>query len=70
MSIHPTMTNEDLYLIIKALREIVENIDVLQTEYTYDVNKNEFFHKFAGGKEKERVMSWFDLSQKESIEID
>ena len=70
MSIHPTMTKEDLYLIIKALREIVENIDVLQTEYTYDVNKNEFFHKSADGKEKERVMSWFDLSQKESIEID
>ncbi len=70
MSIHPTMTNEDLYLIIKALREIVENIDKLQTEYTYDIYKNEYFHISADGKEKERVKSWFDLSQKESIEID
>ena len=26
MSIHPTMTNEELYLIINALKEIVKNI--------------------------------------------
>ena len=50
------------------LREIVENIDEWQKDYTYDIYKNEFFHISADGKEKERVKSWFDLSQKEAVE--
>ena len=70
MSIHPTMTNEELYLIINALKEIVKNIDTWQSDYTYDIQKNELFHISADGKEKERVKQWFDLSQKESVEID
>jgi len=70
MSIHPTMTNDELYLIINALKEIVANIDKWEKDYTYDIHKNEFFHISMNGSEKERVKSWFDLSQKESVEID
>jgi len=70
MSIHPTMTNDELYLITNALREIVENIDSWQNDYTYNIHKNEFFHISSDGLEKDRVKSWFDLSQKESVEID
>jgi hypothetical protein len=64
------MTNEELYLVTNSIKEIVENIDAWQTDYTYDIHKNEFFHISADGKETERVKDWFDLSQKESIEID
>jgi hypothetical protein len=64
------MTNEELYLITNALKEIVTNIDRWQKDYTYDIHKNEFFHISMNGSEKERVKSWFDLSQKESVEID
>ena len=70
MSIHPTMTDEELHLIINSIKEIVENIDEWQNDYSYDIHKNEFFHISTNGAEKERVKDWFDLSQKESIEID
>ena len=70
MSIHPTMTNEELYLITNALAEIVENIDTWENDYTYDIQKNELYHISTDGKEKERVKEWFDLSQKESVELD
>jgi hypothetical protein len=70
MSIHPTMTNKELYLVTNSIKEIVENIGAWQTDYTYDIHKNEFFHISADGKEQERVKNWFDLSQKESVEID
>jgi hypothetical protein len=48
----------------------VANIDKWQKDYNYDIHNNEFYHISADGLEKERVKSWFDLSQKESIEID
>ena len=70
MSIHPTMTNDELYLITNALKEMVANISRWEKDYTYDVHKNEFFHISSNGKEKDKVKSWFDLSQKESVEID
>jgi selenocysteine lyase/cysteine desulfurase len=70
MSIHPTMTNEELYLITNAIDETVKNIETWQKDYTYDVNKNEYFHFSMDGKEKDKVKSWFNLSQKESLEID
>ncbi|KAA0266052.1 MAG: hypothetical protein EDM75_00755, partial [Chlorobiota bacterium] len=70
MSIHPTMTNDELYLITNAIKEIVENIDKWQKDYTYDIHKNEYLHNSSNGEDKKRVKSWFDLSQKESIEKD
>ncbi len=70
MSIHPTMTNEELYLITNAIDETVKNIDSWQKDYTYDVNKNEYFHFSMDGKEKDKLKSWFNLKQKESFEID
>ena len=70
ISIHPTMTDEELYFIIDALKETVENINAWQKNYSYDLRKNEYFHNSLDGKERDRVKSWFDLSQKESVEID
>jgi len=70
MSIHPTMTNDELYLITNAIKEIVENVEEWQKDYTYDIHKNEFYNNSTIGSEKDRVKSWFDLSQKESVEID
>jgi hypothetical protein len=70
MSIHPSMTNDELHFIIIAINEVIENIDEWQNDYTYDIHKNEYFHNSSNGKESERVKSWFDLSQKESVEID
>ncbi|MBT8377789.1 MAG: aminotransferase class V-fold PLP-dependent enzyme [Ignavibacteria bacterium] len=70
MSIHPTMTNEELNFITNAIDETVKNIGDWQNDYSYDINKNEYFHISMDGKEKEKVKSWFTLSHKESVEID
>jgi selenocysteine lyase/cysteine desulfurase len=70
MSIHPTMTNEELYFITNAIGETVKNIEKWQNDYSYDVNKNEYFHISMDGKDKDKVKSWFNLSKKESIEIE
>jgi len=44
MSIHPTMTDDELNLIIDALKQIVENIEEWKKDYTYDQHKNEYFN--------------------------
>jgi len=44
MSLHPTMTNEELHLIVNAIQKIVYNIDVWQKDYRYDISTNEFFN--------------------------
>lgn len=61
MSIHPTMTDDELYFIVNSIKEIVENIDEWQNEYHYDVQKNEYFHNSSDGKDLEKVREWFKL---------
>ncbi|MCH7771348.1 MAG: selenocysteine lyase, partial [Bacteroidetes bacterium] len=62
MSIHPTMTNDEIYFIINAIKEIVENIENCQSDYDYDLHKNEFFHIAAYGNQSEIIKEWFNLS--------
>jgi len=51
-----------LQYIIDAIKEIVENIDEWQKDYTYVLNKNEFFHISNDGKDAEKVKEWFKLN--------
>lgn len=44
MSLHPTMTNEELNQIISAIKEIIKHIDDWAKDYKYDVSTNEFQH--------------------------
>jgi len=62
MSMHPTMTNEEVYYIIYAIKETSENIDDFQKDYTYDLSKNEFFQKSSGNHQHERVKNWFNTN--------
>lgn len=62
MSLHPTMTNAEVYLIIEALKDIVENISEWEKDYVYDKTKNEFYHKSSDGKELEKIKKWFSLA--------
>jgi hypothetical protein len=59
MSIHPTMTDAEIYFIIDAVREIVENIDEWKVDYEYDNHKNEFFHRSRN--ENENIYKMFSL---------
>lgn len=64
MSIHPTMTNDELYLVINAISEVVKNINSWEKDYNYDITKNEFFHISSSGDEAEKVKNWFNISEK------
>ena len=45
LSLHPTMTNEEVYAIIHAIRQIARYGRRWQEEYEYDAGKNEFVHR-------------------------
>ncbi|RPI71778.1 MAG: aminotransferase class V-fold PLP-dependent enzyme, partial [Ignavibacteriales bacterium] len=62
MSIHPTTTDEDLYFITCAIKDIVTNISVFEKDYKYSSSNNEFFNVKGNGKEKEELNTWFELS--------
>ena len=67
MSIHPTMTNEELSYIINAIKDVVDSINEWQTDYDYDVHKNEFFHKLYNGNLNEQIRGWFNLSSEKRV---
>lgn len=62
MSIHPTMTDEELNIIIEAIALIAENIDDWSKDYYYDKTKNEFFHISSNDEELNKIKSWFELN--------
>ena len=45
VSLHPTMTDEELDIIISAVKEIADNYSEWSSEYIYDSHTNEFHHK-------------------------
>ncbi len=61
LSLHPTMTYEELDIALKGIKEIAENITKWGEDYTYNCHTNEFRHKSDKGENKARVVSWFSL---------
>jgi selenocysteine lyase/cysteine desulfurase len=59
MSIHPTMTNEEIRFICESIKALAENHKIWAKDYVYDKNTNEFSHKEATSFEKELVQKWF-----------
>jgi len=62
MSLHPTMTNNELYFIIDALKEIVLNINSWKIDYIYNSSKNEFHHKSSDSIELKKIRNNFELA--------
>lgn len=62
MSVHPTMTNNELIFVLEAINEISGNIDDWGKDYIYDNTRNEYIHKDKSGKSKDEVLSWFEMS--------
>ncbi len=58
MSIHPTMTNNEIRFITESIKFVVENIDNLRKDYTYNSTSNEF--SFNGVSENVDIHSWFN----------
>lgn len=59
ISLHPTMTDEELDFIIKAVKEIAENHLEWAKDYRYDPHHNEYHHKDFPDTSMERVENWF-----------
>lgn len=60
MSVHPTMTDNELNKIIKAVEEIQSNINEWEKDYRYDKHKNEFYHVSSNGEELAKIRNWFE----------
>ncbi len=63
LSLHPTMTNDELNIFLLALTEIVANIQVLEKEYIYIPKLNEYMHKSEENSSDQDtiVRKWFKL---------
>jgi len=70
MSLHPTMTDEELEITMDGIEQIVEKSGKWSEEYIYDKTKNEFFHRRHNDSELQKIKSWFSISQHKTVEAD
>lgn len=61
LSIHPTMTNKELEMIIHGIQEITEHYHEWKEDYNYVPQKNEFYYKNSDNREDKLVNQWFDF---------
>jgi len=60
VSIHPTMTNEEITFIMESIKTVVDNISEWRTNYTYNSSTNEFV--FNGNYPQVNVKEWFSTN--------
>jgi len=61
LSLHPTMTNDELLFIIDAIKQTAEKADEWGKDYLYDSHTNEFSHKRSHKKQSHDLSQWFRL---------
>jgi len=61
LSLHPTMTNSELYFIMNAINEIGINANKWVKDYLYNNKTNEFKHYKAPKNYEDLVKDWFKL---------
>jgi selenocysteine lyase/cysteine desulfurase len=61
VSLHPTMTDDELRYITSAIKEISVHHSSWRKDYTYNKHTNEFVHKKDRHIKDEIVKSWFQL---------
>jgi selenocysteine lyase/cysteine desulfurase len=60
LSLHQTMTNDELYFILDAIRQTAVNAGSWRKDYCYDRHTNEFQHLTYNEKVSSRINSWFN----------
>jgi len=60
LSIHPTMTNEEIYYILAALQQLSLHHRDWEKDYSYNIHLNEFHYNGEICTDKQRVINWFD----------
>lgn len=61
LSVHPTITNEEVQFICDSLKTLAENIEEWSKDYRYDMVKNDYVHTSVEPIEKQLVADWFTL---------
>ena len=63
MSIHPTMTNNEVEFIVGAIEEVAKNHALWTKDYIYNSKSNEFVYKEKKYSldNKLRAQAWFDI---------
>jgi len=59
MSIHPTMTNQEITFVMESIKAVVDNSTKWEKDYTYNSSTNEFV--FNGNYPQVDVKTWFEL---------
>jgi selenocysteine lyase/cysteine desulfurase len=61
LSLHPTMTNDEILFIIDAIKQTLKNAGNWGKDYIYDRHTNEFHHGNLRQKQISELSGWFDL---------
>ncbi len=61
LSLHPTMTNDELLYILDAIKEAVENAEIWKKDYCYDSHTNEFHYCKNRVKNSSDAAEWFSF---------
>lgn len=61
LSLHPTLTDDELYYIIDAIKSIVNKADDWSKDYSYSSQTNEFYHKNFDDRQTKHIEEWFRL---------
>lgn len=59
-SLHPTMTMEELEMIISAIEETIANVKIWEKDYFYSPKTNEFYHNSIKTIGHTKIVNWFD----------
>lgn len=61
LSLHPTMTDDELLFIIDAIKQVAVHHPEWKQDYIYNKHTNEFTHINEGRQKDELIRSWFVL---------
>ena len=61
LSLHPSMTNKELYFVTDAIKQVKENSLEWEKDYIYNNQSNEFRHKSEPEDKTIIVKPWFNL---------
>jgi len=62
LSIHPTMTDDELERILEAIEQVSKHATEWAKDYDYVLEKNEFFHKTKEKDIRSEMREWFEIS--------
>jgi selenocysteine lyase/cysteine desulfurase len=63
LSLHPTMTDEELDFILSAIEEIIKNAREWSNDYAYSPKTNEYTHNSSDEKNWKQIAEWFEKSE-------